>query len=90
MTDHCEGGNPYDDDLMSDNEPLPKLAIRLLQAHRENPADDNYILLEGESLSDTDAAYTALNNEALVQYTNRIVDVLDERRQTVHLTRNGL
>lgn len=82
--------DPYDDDPYSNDEPLPELAIRLLDAHREDPAADSYFLLAGASLTETDAAYTALNKEGLIQYTDRIIEVADDRRHTVNLTRNGL
>ena len=87
MDDDCdsEGECPY-------AEPAPtELALRLLRAHRENPAQDDFILLEGATIDEIDAAYRNLREIGLVEFTDRIIPIGDgKRRTTQRLTKDGL
>ena len=80
-----EGECPYD-------VPEPtELALRLLRAHRENPAQDDFILLEGATLDEIDFAYRNLREIGLVEFTDRIIPIRDgKRRTTQRLTKDGL
>jgi hypothetical protein len=80
-----EGECPYEEPEPTD------LALKLLRAHRENPAQDDFILLEGSTIAEIDAAYRNLRDAGMVEFTNRIIPILDgKRRTTLRLTRDGL
>jgi hypothetical protein len=88
--DEFDDTDPYDDDPYANDEPLTELAMGILEAHRENPATDDFVMLGDASLEATDAAYAALRNKGLVEYTDRMIEAAGSRRHTFQLTREGL
>lgn len=80
----------YDDDPTGDYPEVNELMIQLLETHRQTPDQAAFLLLPGISIEAIDAAYRDLNANGLMEYTEELVTVGDERRHTLRLTLEGL